>query len=176
MYKILNLNKFFKQHPKYPFLNWHIDYDEYCAINLLLLNIVKLKKNTSNDSNWKFKSSYINFRIDGSEGVYYPFGCINHDAQLVLSLGTPRNDEKDFFSMSVSLEKETFYWEAYKYDEVNSNQKFYYELNIYFDTQYDEALLKVDKILDLFFSKKIDELQKLCGYYENGNFSELIIE
>jgi len=170
----LLITQFFKNHPQFPFTNWFKNYDDYCATNLLLLNIVKSKISSLDLKNWSNKNNYTNYRVSDSEGIYYPFSCINHKKQMVLSIGIAKSNDKDLASMSISLDKEKFYWEAYKYEDVDSDMKFYYALNIYYDPIYDDATIKLDEILKLFFASDFTSLEAKCGYYLDDNFSELL--
>lgn len=169
----LLITQFIKKHQKFPFTEWFKNYDDYCATNLLLLNIVKQKISNLDLKNWCYKNNYLNYRVSSSEGFYYPFSIINHERQLVISIGIAKSDDEDLASMSINLDKESFYWEGYKHEETDSDMKFYYSLNIYYDPIYDEATNKLDEVLNLFFTGDFINLQAQCGYYLDNDFSKL---
>lgn len=175
--KSIEIISFFKEHPRFPFLEWNINYDDYCAVNLLLLNLVKAKISPTEVHNWHYRNAYYNYRLNGSEGMNYPFGCINHKKQQVLLLGTAKKEDEDMASMSIQLSNESFYWEAYKNSIMEEGKENYYEeLNIYLDIRDREAVSKLEEILALFFDPNVEskQIEDLCGYYINGDFSGLL--
>ncbi len=75
MSKIEQVVNFFRNHPRFPFLNWNTNYDDYCAMFLCLTNILKcyIPKETYLDSSYAY--GYMEFRGNPDGIVAFPLTC-----------------------------------------------------------------------------------------------------
>lgn len=169
---------FFKSHPKFPFGEWDSNYDDYTAMNLMLLNLIKSKNLAVNAKKWSFLHEYNNYRLGDAEGLFYPLGLVNHERQQVLLMGIARkNSEIDgYATMSIYTQKEEFYWHVFKDDILTLSEPFYYATSIYFDPKYDGSGVKLDELLDCYFDENLtlDSLVSFNGSYYDGDFSNVV--
>ncbi len=169
---------YFKKHPRFPFSEWGGNYDDYTAMNLMLLNLVKSKMPDSQFEDYIFLKEYNNYRIEGDEGLFYPFGCVNHKRQQVLLIGIAKknHESEGYASFSISTQKEDFYWEVFKDEFPNLENPFYYSTSIYFNPKYDESCVKLDSFMNCFFSENFDleMLNKFNGSYFDGDFENFL--
>lgn len=154
----LDLFIFFKNHPKFPFSQWNNNYDDYVAMNLFLIYLFKSKIPNCEINDWIYLKEYYNSRINDSDGLFYPFGCINHKRQQVINIGIAKesDEENGYASFSISTEKDSFYWEVYKDSVFNLKFDFYYSTNIYFNPKFMLVAVKIEEFLNYYFSSSLD--------------------
>lgn len=150
--KIRNL---FKNHPKFPFLYWHKNYDEYTAMYLCLTNLLKAYIPEKDRNDWTHAYDFIDFRRNPDGEVAYPLMCINSKLELVINLGPRKLDENEidesFFSVQVTRDDR---W-GDKWMNNAPEDEWYNEVSIMFDFNNAASLEKIDSILNKIMQKKL---------------------
>ncbi|HAI55951.1 TPA: hypothetical protein PJH62_003156 [Acinetobacter nosocomialis] len=151
----VNVVSFFKNHPKFPFLYWHKNYDEYTAMYLCLTNLLKAYIPEKDRNDWTHAYDFIDFRRNPDGEVAYPLMCINSKLELVINLGPRKLDENEidenFFSVQVSRDDR---W-GDKWMDNAPEDEWYNEISIMFDFNNAASLEKIDSILNKIMQKKL---------------------
>ncbi|TCM66799.1 hypothetical protein EC844_11189 [Acinetobacter calcoaceticus] len=174
----LHLMQIFQQHPRFPFQHWDHEYDDYCAMNLMFIYMLKFKRPASVLHKWEYLRAFDPYRIKGAEGIFYPFACVNHATQQVFTIGIPSKHHAadEYANLSISTVEEPFYFEVFK-DRFGETQRDYYHLtSIYFDPTFEQVWEKVYQFLDLYFAAQSTpaDLINFNGHYVDKNFQDWI--
>ena len=102
--KIVN---FFKNHPKFPFLQWDREYDDYCSMYLCLKNILEAYIPKEQITAWSAANEYSDFRRNPDGEVYYPLTIINDAIEIVIHLGILKENKDEINKQIEKLRKVT---------------------------------------------------------------------
>ncbi|CAA0235590.1 hypothetical protein ABKPCSM17A_02326 [Acinetobacter baumannii] len=172
MSKIEQVVNFFRNHPRFPFLNWNTNYDDYCAMFLCLTNILKCYIPEESYTDCSYAYGYMEFRGNPEGIVAFPLTCKLPELELVIFLGTreiiQHNNGEAYFSVQISRDAR---W-GDRWEANAPEDEWYNEIAILFDFNNPVALQKIGTIFKTVFEKKMT-FKDLKSFEEsNLNFDD----
>ncbi|MFI8146941.1 hypothetical protein [Acinetobacter sp. ABJ_C5_2] len=169
MSKIEQVVNCFRNHPRFPFLNWNTNYDDYCAMFLCLTNILKCYIPEKSYTDWSYAYGYMEFRGNPEGIVDFPLTCINSKLELCLFFG-PRKIEQidlDESYLGIYITRDDRWGDRW---ERNAPEDEWYNcISMSFDFNNYVALQKIDTIFKKVFEKKMTF--KDLKYFEESNLN-----
>lgn len=163
MNKTEQVVNFFRHHPRFPFLNWNTNYDDYCAMFLCLTSILKCYIPKNSYADWSYAYGYMEFRGNPDGIVAFPLTCKYSKLELIIFLGTreiqQHNNGESYFSVQISRDD--------RWEKNAPENEWYNEIAILFDFNNPLALEKIDTIFKRLFEKKMT-FQELQSFEESN--------
>lgn len=160
--QVVNL---FKGHPKFPFVNWYTDYDDYCAMYLCITNILKSYIGKNHYREWDVAYGYVDFRRDKDSGIVsFPLSCLNTELELVFFLRIPtvqQKKQRNHLSFNLDIGKDDRWGGRWEYNAPR--EEWFTEVAITFFLESEDSLKKLDILLTKILEKKLsfDEIKAL---------------
>ena len=149
--KIVN---FFKNHPKFPFLQWDREYDDYCSMYLCLKNILEAYIPKEQITAWSAANEYSDFRRNPDGEVYYPLTIINDAIEIVIHLGILKENKDGLVDVNSSIQISRDDRWGDRWENNAPEDEWYNEVAIMLDLDNAESLRKTDFILKTIVQKK----------------------
>lgn len=165
---IENIISFFKNHPKFPFENYFSDYDEYVAAHLMALNLINYYINSSQLNDWKFVSTYFDYRRNDPDLRSSLIACISSKREQVFffAISDSRYKDEINYDIQISLERDDFYGGKWELNLPKDDWYSVFEIDINLTNLIDYE--KADQLFKTYFNKKLSysELIKLRNLYD----------
>lgn len=160
--QLKKIEALFKAHPKFPFLNWTVQHDEFTAVSLLLRYITKCYASFL-ENNWSILYSYKGFYSDPDSML--PLEVYGKQSKRYISISTDTKDTEKYFDNHFQVR--VFSEDILAAATGDENDKLT-SMVLGIDLRHPESLDKAREFMHAFFIEKLplEEMEKKIERFE----------